>query len=100
MFKASKERDSPGPGAYSPSNKADKKQSPRYGFGTSSRLSAAGKTQMPDPATYHVKDDLMRKTGQSWGMGYGTKIDLAKTLSNGPGPGSYEYKSMISEGKT
>jgi hypothetical protein len=94
-----KDRDSPGPGAYDGDSVKIKKKEPSFGFGTQSRLKSAGKRQFPDPATYHVKDDLMRKTGQSWGLGYGKKIDLAKTLSSGPGPGTYEFRSTVSDGR-
>jgi len=98
--KSDNKRDSPGPGAYSPSDKKSKNKAPEFGFGTSSRLQKVGNQNMPDPASYEVKDDIRRKTGQSWGMGYGTKTDFTKTMDNTPGPGSYEYPSKITEGKS
>jgi len=90
---------SPGPGAYSISHKTAEKSGPKFGFGTSSRLQNAGKQQVPDPATYDVNDSLMKKASSSVGMGYGQKHDFVKNLDNTPGPGTYEAKSTITEGK-
>lgn len=98
MFKL-RDDDSPGPGQYSPDANKGKRAGPQYGFGTASRLQNAGRQQLPDPASYQVKDDIMRKTASSWGMGYGGKIDLSKTLADTPGPGSYEHKGTANEGK-
>lgn len=99
MFKNNGRDDSPGPGQYSPSIDKSKKSAPKFGFGTDSRLKEAGKRQMPDPGSYNIKDDLMHKTSSSWGMGYGSKVDFNKMSENNPGPGSYEMKSTITDGK-
>lgn len=99
MFKLEKEKNAPGPGAYSPDEFKHKTKAPEFRFGTDSRLKQAGKQQMPDPQSYVVKDDLMKKTASSWGMGYGGKIDLSKTLADTPGPGSYQFRSTITDGK-
>ena len=74
-------------------------KAPQYGFGSDKRLKTAGKTSIPNPHTYNVKDDTMRKTNPSWGLGYGKKIDLSKTLADTPGPGSYEFRSATTDGK-
>eukprot|EP00343_Euplotes_focardii_P011624 CAMPEP_0205832248 /NCGR_PEP_ID=MMETSP0206-20130828/46445_1 /ASSEMBLY_ACC=CAM_ASM_000279 /TAXON_ID=36767 /ORGANISM="Euplotes focardii, Strain TN1" /LENGTH=548 /DNA_ID=CAMNT_0053137607 /DNA_START=25 /DNA_END=1671 /DNA_ORIENTATION=+ len=94
-----KHKDAPGPGAYSPSSKAGKKAAPNYGFGTSSRLQNAGKQSVPDPATYDVNDNIMKKTASAWGMGYGSKVDFVKNNQDTPGPGAYEHKTHIDDGK-
>lgn len=99
MFNLEKEKNAPGPGAYSIDELKNKSKAPQYKFGTDSKIKEAGKRQMPDPQSYNIKDNMMHKTASSWGMGYGQKIDLAKTLANTPGPGSYETKSHIADGK-
>ena len=99
MFKLEDQKYAPGPGAYSPDEFKTKNKSPHYRFGTDSRLKDANRNPVPNPQSYNIKDDFMHKTASSWGMGYGQKIDLSKTLAFSPGPGSYEYKSSIAEGK-
>ena len=94
-----KDDKSPGPGQYAPDGTRVKKKAPNYRFGTEPRLRSAVKFVNPDPHSYQVKDDLMRTTHSSWGMGYGTKVDLSKTLADTPGPGSYEFQTKIDEGK-
>jgi hypothetical protein len=99
MFKIKRSDNSPGPGQYAPDGNKVKNAAPNFGFGTEARLRTAGKRAIPDPGTYKIKDDFMRTTQSSWSMGYGTKIDLSKTLADTPGPGSYELKSNITDGK-
>lgn len=99
MMNLRKENDSPGPGAYDPDKIKVKKKEPQYRFGTDVKLRNINKNPIPDPASYNVKDDIMRKTASSWGMGYGSKIDLSKSLTETPGPGSYPFRTTIAEGK-
>ena len=99
MFKIAKDKNNPGPGAYSPDDFKTKDKAPQFGFGTDPKLKEASKKQMPNPQSYEIKDNIMHKTASSWGMGYGSKIDLAMSLANTPGPGSYEFVSHIAEGK-
>ena len=99
MMTLRKDNDSPGPGQYNPDAIKTKKKDPQFGFGTETKMRTLSKTNGPDPSSYTVKDDLMRKTASSWGMGYGTKINLSKTLADTPGPGSYQFRSTITDGK-
>lgn len=99
MFKLEEQKYAPGPGAYSPDEFKTKSKAPQFRFGTDSRLKEMNRTQVPNPQSYNVKDNIMSKTASAWGMGYGSKIDLAKTLADSPGPGSYEFKSSIADGK-
>jgi hypothetical protein len=99
MMKLVKENDRPGPGAYMPDDTTSRKKEPNFGFGKDSRLKQAGKNPSPEPSRYRIKDDLMYKTTSSWGMGYGKKTDLSKTLADTPGPGSYEMRSTITDGR-
>lgn len=99
MFKLEEQKYAPGPGAYSPDEFKTKSKAPQYRFGTDSRLKDVSRAQVPNPQTYKVNDNLMSKTASAWGMGYGSKIDLSKTLADSPGPGSYEFKSTIADGK-
>lgn len=98
-FKIRSKNDSPGPGEYSPEDNKVKKKAPHFGFGTSKRLKSAGKNSVPNPQSYNIKDDLMSTKTSAWGMGYGQKIDLSKTLADTPGPGSYDFRSTITDGK-
>ncbi len=91
--------DSPGPNNYNPDINKVREKGPQFGFGTEKKLLEKSKNKSPDPASYEVKDNIMRKTAQASGMGYGAKLNLSKTLADTPGPGSYEMKSAITDGK-
>lgn len=87
----------PGPGSYSPDDKPGKHSAPKFGFGTEKKNHSLSKNGGPSPNSYKVNDSIARRTFSSWGMGYGQKIDLSKSMTETPGPGSYVYKcSLIS----
>lgn len=79
----------PGPGNYSPSNKASKLSAPKYGFGSEKKMRQPSKFDGPSPNSYDVKDTITRRSFQKTGMGYGKKVDPAQVLVDTPGPGSY-----------
>jgi len=99
MKNNTKKNKSPGPGAYKPDDTKVKNKGPQFGFGTEKKMRYKEKDPSPDPASYQVKDDLMKKTASSIGMGYGTKLNLSKTLADTPGPGTYNFRSTVTDGK-
>uniref|UniRef100_A0A7S3KSN0 Uncharacterized protein n=1 Tax=Euplotes crassus TaxID=5936 RepID=A0A7S3KSN0_EUPCR len=91
--------ESPGPNVYNPDVNKVRDKAPQFGFGTEKKLVQKGKNHSPDPASYNVNDKILRKTAQASGMGYGGKINLSKTLADTPGPGSYDMRSTVTDGK-
>lgn len=88
-FPGSNRSESPGPGNYSPSNKASKLSAPKYGFGTEKKIHTLKSSNGPSPSTYIVNDSITKKNFQASGMGYGQKINPVQVLVDTPGPGSY-----------
>eukprot|EP00927_Polykrikos_kofoidii_P066226 TRINITY_DN61864_c0_g1_i1.p1 TRINITY_DN61864_c0_g1~~TRINITY_DN61864_c0_g1_i1.p1 ORF type:complete len:469 (+),score=41.03 TRINITY_DN61864_c0_g1_i1:104-1408(+) len=86
---AIKSADTPGPGSYQVADRDNiaKQASPRFGFGTSTRVSTR-ESNVPGPGTYND-----RKDGQGPGYTMGSRIQTA-TENRTPGPGAHDHCSL------
>lgn len=79
----------PGPGAYSPLEAHSlRPNSPRHGFGSSTRAQSSGKEGTPGPGAYTDKERL-GKEASNYTMGSKAKDGR---LLDGPGPGTYDHR--------
>lgn len=93
----------PAPGAYSlpgDDNSAKYRTEPRFSFGGCARfgLAQSPAKQMPGPGTYNPKDPTLSMTPKV-GFGSGARAKVALTSQHNPGPGAYEARSSLGNGR-
>lgn len=85
----------PGPGHYDLQNKDNgNMHSPKkFSMGSSQRGDLAAKSIAPGPGNYGTTF-ANKNQSPRFGFGSGGRSDMAKTVGNFPGPGSYKPKEM------
>lgn len=90
----------PAPGTYNlPMEEKSKfKAPPKFSFGSGSRfgLGASPLKKQPDPGTYNPFDPALHTDTK---VGFGTSTRGKMVLTANPGPGAYEVKNTVGEGK-
>lgn len=86
----------PGPGSYTPHETLTTGAAPKYGMGTSPKISKDKTTKriVPGPGAYRTQDrPASAKAAPSWGFGTDKRVKTKKTEV--PGPGQYRVPVKV-----